>query len=86
MEASTVWPEGLPNLGLGYSIRNTGAAHGQVPLVVGFSSPREIHECVRVWRDVQAGTNEDQRKKGEEAVRDIFRRTDFLDWSWASPP
>ncbi|KAG5352816.1 hypothetical protein C0989_000361 [Termitomyces sp. Mn162] len=82
--AAGVWPDGLPNLALGYAIRNTGSVRGKTPLVVGFSTPEEVHECVRVWREMQDGGSED-RKKTEGVVRDIFSKAGYLNWSWASP-
>ncbi|KAG6899383.1 hypothetical protein C0993_010682 [Termitomyces sp. T159_Od127] len=82
--ASCVWPDGLPNLALGYAVRNTGSVHGNIPLVAGFSTPEEVHECVRVWREIQDGEVEG-RKKAEETVQDIFSKAGYLDWSWASP-
>ncbi|KAF9468845.1 NADP-dependent oxidoreductase domain-containing protein [Collybia nuda] len=84
VEINSLWPEGLPNLALGYSIKSTGAANGNIPLVVGFSHPREVHECVRVWRELQDGHLE-ERGKGEAEAREVFRKSGFLDWSWASP-
>lgn len=77
-----VWPSKLPNLALGYSIRNT--AQGNVPLVVGFSHPDEVLEAVRVWWEVQRGLGSEERIKVEEEVRTAFRNAGFLDWSWAS--
>lgn len=84
VEAGSIWPEGLPNLAVGYSIQSTGAAHGNTPLVVGFSHPREVHECIRVWRELQDG-HLDERRKSEAEAREVFRKSGFLDWSWASP-
>lgn len=85
VEARKVWAGDLPNLALGFSIRNTGANHGGVPLVVGLSNPREVHEAVKVWREIQKGVGDDARKKGEEQTRDVFREAGVLDWSWSSP-
>lgn len=78
-----VWLSKLPNLALGYSIRNT--VHGNVPLVVGFSQPDEVRESVNVWCELRRGLRNDERKKVEDEVREKFRNTGFLDWSWASP-
>lgn len=84
-QALDVWHRGLPDLALGFSIRNTGNAHGDsIPLVAGFSTPQEVHECIRVWRELQDGAHED-RKRAEDSVQDIFRNSGYLDWSWASP-
>ncbi|KAG6833631.1 hypothetical protein H0H87_004258 [Tephrocybe sp. NHM501043] len=83
-EAAGIWSEGLPNLALGYAIRNTGSKHGHTPLVAGFSTPDEVHECIRVWRELQDGES-DGRKKAEEDAQGKFAKAGYLDWSWASP-
>lgn len=59
VEAQQVGPS-LPNLALGYASRQTST---KVPLVVGFSSPREVHECVKVWREVHEGKGDEQRDR-----------------------
>ncbi|KAG6919316.1 hypothetical protein DXG01_007449 [Tephrocybe rancida] len=82
-EASGIWPHGLPNLALGYAVRNTGSKHGNTPLVVGFSTPKEVHECVRVWRELQDKKVE-SRVEAEAAAQSEFSKAGYLDWSWAS--
>jgi len=84
-ENSEIWPKGLPNLALGYAMRNSGSANGDLPLVVGFSHPREVHECLEVWRKVAGGDDESERRGMEELVIEIFHKSGFLNWSWASP-
>jgi D-arabinose 1-dehydrogenase len=81
VDASDTWAGGLPDLAMGYSIRRTISV---VPLVVGFSSPEEVHECVKVWREILAGHGE-EREESEKQAREVFRQADFLDWSWPSP-
>jgi D-arabinose 1-dehydrogenase len=81
-EAGKGWAGDLPNLALGYAIRNTGKG---IPLVAGFSNIREVHECVKVWREVQNGINEEERMKCEAEAQETFQQAGFLDWSWASP-
>ena len=80
---------GLPALAMGYAIREAdGVRAGDlqgVPLVVGFSNPQEVHECVKAWREV-LGVPDEERKRKEEATRAIFEREGYLDWSWAQPP
>ncbi|KAJ6510190.1 Aldo/keto reductase [Mycena vitilis] len=72
----------LADLATGYCIRHTG---GAVPLVAGFSRPEEVHECIKVWREIEAGEDDVQRIEQEEVVKSVFREADVLDWSWASP-
>lgn len=79
------WPAGLPDLALGYAIRHCGPEHGNFPLVAGLSNPEEVHQCVRVWREIQKADGDGDRRRVEEKVRETFRQAGFLDWSWASP-
>jgi D-arabinose 1-dehydrogenase len=81
-ETSIMWPGQLANLALGFAVRNTGPCHGDVPLIVGFSNPREVHDCVKVWREIRDGVNDDERLKAEEVIRKVFAVSGFLDWSW----
>lgn len=84
--ARKTWDGDFPNLAVGHSIRQTGATERRLPLVVGFSNPREVHECVKVWREILASPEDGgKRKEGEERAREVFKRAEYLDWSWASP-
>lgn len=80
------WEGGLPNLALGYAIRNSGASGGDIPLVTGFSHPREVHECMEVWKEVTDVAHNTNRQAVEDSVVEVFKRSGFLNWSWASPP
>lgn len=73
----------IPDLALGYSIRKSIEAG--VPLVAGFSATKEVHECVRVWREVKAGIDDENRRKDEEHGRSLIEESNYLDWSWSSP-
>lgn len=74
--------EGFVDLALAYSIRKSRDLN--VPLVVGMSTPEELHHCMRVWRKVQEGTmGEDDPE--EEKVLKTIKEAGFLNWSWASP-
>jgi len=72
----------LPNLALGFSARHTGT---KMPLVGGFSNVREVHECVKVWREVQEKEGAESRLQREKDVTALFEKSQFLDWSWKSP-
>ena len=84
-DASDIWARGLPDLAIGYSIRRTISVEEPLPLVVGFSSPGEVHECVKVWREIQAGHKSEEREESEKQAQEVFRQADFLDWSWPCP-
>jgi D-arabinose 1-dehydrogenase len=75
-----IWPGGLPNLALGYSMRR--AMEGDMPLAVGFSTPREVREGMNVWEEVSKGFDGEERKNFEESVRERIGQSGFLDWSW----
>lgn len=83
--AKEIWDGDFIDLALGYSLRHAGVAHGNVPMVAGFSNPTEVHECVKVWREVKEGVNEERRIAGEESARQKIRESGYLDWSWSSP-
>ncbi|KAF7433118.1 hypothetical protein PC9H_005066 [Pleurotus ostreatus] len=79
--AGKLWDKGLPDLALGYSIR---FAEG-VPLVAGFSSPEEVHHCLRISKEVSEGDNKEQRVEAEQLALATFRDAGYLGWSWSSP-
>ncbi|KAG9034063.1 hypothetical protein FRB95_013832 [Tulasnella sp. JGI-2019a] len=86
------WPDGIANLALGWAMRREGAVMGaegkDVPIVIGWSTPKEIHESVAVWREVvavQAGTADERarkRKQAEQTARDMFTADGWADCSW----
>lgn len=77
------WEGGLPNVALGYSYRKTKELH--VPMVTGLSQLREVHETVKVWRELKAqDTGETQKRLTlEQAIQASFG--DAKGYSWASP-
>ncbi|KDQ65002.1 hypothetical protein JAAARDRAFT_118719 [Jaapia argillacea MUCL 33604] len=83
-EKCAQWQGGLVNIALGYAIRL--ASNAAVPTVVGLSNLREVHENVRLWREAQHAQVDENRKALEDDILKIFADSNFLDWSWASPP
>lgn len=86
-KARVEYGEEFVDMALAYAIRRCGSGDGNldVPLVVGVSTPEEVHHCMRVWRKVQEGKiSEEDREKEAKAV-EAFREAGFLGWSWASP-
>ncbi|KAI0786452.1 Aldo/keto reductase [Abortiporus biennis] len=77
------WPGGLPNIALGFAYRKSREM--QVPMVVGLSQLREVHENVKVWRELreESGTLADERAEVEKRVLEAFK--EVQGWSWASP-
>ncbi|KAH6915285.1 Aldo/keto reductase [Coprinopsis sp. MPI-PUGE-AT-0042] len=82
------WEGDFANLALGYSMSRVGKGEvgRDVPLAIGFSNPGEVHETMRVWREIKdADGNDEKRKAGEERTKEIIEKAGYLDWSWASP-
>lgn len=77
------WDGGLPNVALGYSYRKS--AELNVPMVVGLSQLREIHETVKVWRELKAQDEGYGRKR--QALEKLIQTSfgDAIGYSWASP-
>lgn len=85
IDASRTWPGDFPNLAIGYSMSQSRLGEKLLPLVVGLSTPREVHEAVAVWRESEAGQSGEERRRGEECVREVIKNAGYLNWSWASP-
>jgi D-arabinose 1-dehydrogenase len=80
-----MWDGDFPNLAVGYSIKQTNRVERPLPLVIGFSTLREVHEAVKVWREITRELETEKRKRGEEYSQDVIKNSGYLDWSWASP-
>ncbi|KDQ20528.1 hypothetical protein BOTBODRAFT_26546 [Botryobasidium botryosum FD-172 SS1] len=85
------WPGGLPNLALGFGMRRQGPVMGNqgrsVPTVVGFSNLDEVHEALKVWREVSEDDKATSRARldMEAAVQQRFIERGWKNWSWAQP-
>ncbi|KAJ7590756.1 Aldo/keto reductase [Mycena floridula] len=73
----------IANLALGYSIRKS--TEMKTPMAAGFSNPEEVHECVKVWRALKEGFDDERRLQDEARAREILAEAGYLDWSWSSP-
>jgi len=91
------WPGGLPDIALGYALRQdrlwgadpgigANASAKDIPVVVGLSTPNEVHEAVRIWREVNHGKEDQRRKEMEQAVVGVFKESGMYGRSWASYP
>jgi D-arabinose 1-dehydrogenase len=59
---------------------------GKVPVVVGMSNLREVHETVAAWRwanDQDKGRREELEGKAALAQA-VFKRTGTAGWTWSS--
>ncbi|KAL5508108.1 hypothetical protein ACEPAH_5726 [Sanghuangporus vaninii] len=92
------WTGGLVNVALGYAMRKdapfAGEGHGaaeanpgEIPVVVGLSTPAEVHEAVRSWRAVRQedASSIAKRRVMEDEVINIFKDAGFYGWAWPSP-
>lgn len=89
--ASEGWDGGLVDVAFGFGLRNLVIDGGRkVTVVAGVKNVRELHEAVRVWREVNLAEGEERkvekRKEMERKVREVFVRSGWEDASWASPP
>lgn len=78
------WEGGLVNLALGYAYRE--AKELELPTVVGLSKPSEVHETVRIWRELRSAADNPSNKRLESERTFRERLGEFKDFSWASPP
>jgi len=78
------WEGGLPNVALGFTLREGENEMKGIPRVVGLSSTTEVHETMKAWRQVHNQYDEHRLAK-ENAVRGIFKEAGYLDYSWKSP-
>ncbi|EJD01295.1 Aldo/keto reductase [Fomitiporia mediterranea MF3/22] len=82
------WPGGLADVALGYAMKEKTLPGGEVPVVIGLSNPGEVHEAIRVWRDVQNidSSSDSRREYVENTVIGIFKESGYFGWAWSSPP
>ena len=65
---------------------NAAGAGRRMPIVVGLSNLREVHETVAAWRwanDPDDGRREELERKAALA-RAVFERTGTAGWTWPS--
>jgi len=87
---------GVVDLALGFGAKNLeigGERRRKVPVVVGWKNIQEVHEGVRVWREVNGlGGGEEEERKTKNARREVmegkfrkvFERDGVQDISWPS--
>lgn len=76
----STWPGGLPNIALGFSYRN--ARRLGIPAVVGMGSLEQVHETVRVWREIASDGRTQDRKGYEDQVIRVFYASGYRNYSW----
>jgi len=77
------WDGGLANIALGYAYR-LGRELG-VPTLTGFGVPAEVHDTIRIWRELLKGDRAQERKELEGRVLQIMEHKGVKDFSWKSP-
>lgn len=78
------WEGGLPDLALGFSLREGEDKMREIPRVVGLSSLQEVHAAIKAWRQVRDG-QDTKRLEKENAVKNIFKNVGLEGYSWQSP-
>lgn len=74
---------GIVDVALGYAYRV--AREADLPSVVGLSRPREVHETMRVWRELQKEDDAAAARRLAREERALGALSEFAGYSWASP-
>ncbi|KAF9779561.1 Aldo/keto reductase [Thelephora terrestris] len=82
VDVCSAWAGGLPNVAQGFAYRHARTLG--IPTVVGMGSLEQVHETMRVWREV-ASDERIQRKEFEDRVSRIFEASGYRNYSWPSP-
>ena len=83
VDVCSAWPGGLPNIALGFAYRN--ARQLGIPTVVGVGSLEQVHETMRVWREIESDDGMQRRKEYEARVVRVFDASGYRNYSWPSP-
>jgi hypothetical protein len=81
--------QGVAAVAVAWSVRlaaDATAGLGRMPVVVGMSNLREVHETVAAWRwanDRDEGRREELERKAALAQA-VFERTGMAGWTWPS--
>jgi D-arabinose 1-dehydrogenase len=81
IDVCSAWTGGLPDIALGFSYRN--ARNLGIPTVVGMGSLEQVHETMRVWREVTLDDRMQERKEHEDRAIRVF--DGYKNLSWPSP-
>lgn len=77
--------EEIAKVALAWSIRAAAAAEeGRMPVVVGMSNVREVHEAVEAWRWARDEGRQEELTRKAALAQDVFERTGMAGWTWAS--
>jgi D-arabinose 1-dehydrogenase len=83
VDLCSAWTGGLPNIALGFSYRT--ARDLGMPAVVGMGSLEQVHETMRVWREIASDNGAQERKEYEDRVIRLFEASGYKNYSWPSP-
>ncbi len=75
---------GLPKISLGFAYRK--AKELGIPTVVGLSKMKEVHETIRIWRELNTEGKQDIAEMRDEEGIAFKCLEEFQGYSWASPP
>ena len=83
VDICSTWAGGISNIALGFSYRN--ARHLGISTVVGMGSLQQVHETMKVWREIVSGDGAQERKEYEDRVIQVFDASGYRNYSWPSP-
>lgn len=78
----SAWAGGLPNIALGFAYRS--ARQLGIPTVVGMASLEQVHETIRVWREIVSDEVQ-ERREYEDRVVGVLDASGYRNYSWPSP-
>ena len=72
-------------MAIGWAVKAAeGVEEGKMPTVLGMTTPREVHQAVKAWREVKDGVRVDELcRLAEDAMRS-FEDVGLKDWTWYS--
>jgi len=83
VDICSTWIGGLPNISQGFAYQN--ARRLGIPTAVGMGSLEQVHETMRIWREIVSDDRARERKEYEHRVIGVFDASGYRNYSWPSP-
>jgi D-arabinose 1-dehydrogenase len=83
-----VGEEEIAKVAVAWSVRAAAQVdeegQGRMPVVVGMSNVREVHEAVEAWRWARDEGRQEELTSKAALAQGVFERTGMAGWTWAS--
>ncbi|GJJ07659.1 hypothetical protein Clacol_010570 [Clathrus columnatus] len=80
------WEGGLPDVALGYHLRQKEGVMHDIPRVIGMSNVAEVHAAMKAWDRIRTNVDVEARTAREQGIVNLFKDAGFYGYSWQSPP